>query len=87
MEKTLIIDNIEENYLKTSPNNGIRVKSWFDEMDDKVLENLSPFLRQIVTKKVADVRVLVKNFKVQIEEALDKGMIVPEFSPLDLIDL
>jgi TFIIF-interacting CTD phosphatase-like protein len=45
MKKMIIIDNIEENYIETSPFNGIKVSSWFDEMDDRVLENLGMFLK------------------------------------------
>lgn len=56
-------------------------------MDDKVLENLSPFLKSIVRKQVEDVRILIKNFRLHIEEALEKGKVVPDFSTLDLIDL
>mmetsp|Transcript_36821 Transcript_36821/g.35534 ORF Transcript_36821/g.35534 Transcript_36821/m.35534 type:complete len:145 (-) Transcript_36821:32-466(-) len=87
LEKTIIIDNIEENYKRTSPNNGIRVKSWFDEMDDKVLENLTPFLKNIVERGVPDVRILLKNFKLQLQEALDANKAVPHFSKFDLVDV
>jgi len=45
MEKTIIVDNLEENYKETSYYNGLKVRTWIDDMDDKVLEILSPFLK------------------------------------------
>jgi hypothetical protein len=56
-------------------------------MDERVLENLTPFLKQIVLKRVEDVRTLFKNFREKVEVALDDGKQVPSFSSLDLIDL
>lgn len=34
LEKTIIIDNLAENFIKTTPCNGIWVESWYDDMDD-----------------------------------------------------
>jgi hypothetical protein len=48
--------------MHTTPNNGIWVESWYDDMDDIVLELLTPFLRSIVTSGlVPDVRNLLTN--------------------------
>lgn len=85
MSKTIIVDNLEENFRDTSYFNGLKVKTWIDEMDDRVLELLGPFLRSIVSRKVKDVRVLFKNFKHIVEGALTDGCQIPEFSQLDLI--
>jgi CTD small phosphatase-like protein 2 len=87
LNKTLIVDNIDDNYNHTTPDNGIKVPSWFDEVNDRVLEILGPFLISIVTKNVDDVRILLKNFKPKLEKCLEEGRDVPEFTPLDLIDL
>ena len=48
LEKTIIIDNLAENFAHTTPDNGIWVESWYDDMEDTVLELLIPFLRDIV---------------------------------------
>jgi TFIIF-interacting CTD phosphatase-like protein len=56
LEKTIIIDNLAENFNHTTPENGIWVESWYDDMEDTVLELLLPFLKEIVTGKVPDVR-------------------------------
>lgn len=48
LSKTIIIDNLAENFNQTTPDNGIWVESWYDDMDDKVLGLLIPFLIDIV---------------------------------------
>ncbi|TNV73858.1 hypothetical protein FGO68_gene15839 [Halteria grandinella] len=62
LERTIIIDNLEENFMHTTPTNGIWVESWYDDMDDNVLELLTPFLKRIVqSNMVQDVRQLLTN--------------------------
>eukprot|EP00347_Sterkiella_histriomuscorum_P024267 403331725 len=87
MSKIIIVDNLEENFKDTSYFNGLKVKTWIDEMDDKVLELLGPFLKQIVQRNVEDVRILFKNFKHIVENSLTEGTTIPQFSQLDLIQL
>ena len=48
LKKTIIIDNIAENFLYTQPYNGIKIVSWYDDLDDTELDTLLPFLKQIV---------------------------------------
>ena len=57
LRKTIIIDNLKENFENTTPQNGIWVESWFDDLEDNVLTLLIPFLEQIVVQEVPDVRV------------------------------
>jgi hypothetical protein len=45
MSKIIIVDNIEDNFKETSYYNGLQVRTWIDEMDDRVFELLSPFLK------------------------------------------
>ena len=45
MNKTIIIDNIEDNYKAVSYYNGLKVETWIDDMQDRVLEILAPFLK------------------------------------------
>lgn len=59
LERTIIIDNLAENFIHTTPENGIWVESWYDDMDDTVMEQLIPFLKEIVTSRVEDVRKLL----------------------------
>ena len=44
LETTIIVDNLAENFLATTPNNGIWVESWYDDMEDNVLPLLQKFL-------------------------------------------
>ena len=62
LNKTIIVDNITENFL-LQPDNGISIKSWFDDPDDTALLDLAPLLRQIVEQKVPDVRLALKESK------------------------
>ena len=66
LSKTIIIDNLAENFNFTTPQNGIWVESWYDDMDDRVLGILSPFLKEIVIEQI-DVRtVLTEDIKVEV---------------------
>ena len=78
MSKTIIIDNLAENFNFTTPLNGIWVESWYDDMDDNVLNLLIPFLKEIVIEK-ADVRTLLtERLKEQvIYKSLDEGKSIP----------
>lgn len=60
LRKTLIIDNIAENFLYTQPFNGIPIISWYDDLDDKELDKLLPFLKEIVIRGETDVREVIK---------------------------
>lgn len=44
LNKTLIIDNVAENFSQ-QPDNGIFIKSWFDDMSDTALPELAPLLK------------------------------------------
>ena len=40
----IIVDNVAENF-QLQPDNGIFIKSWFDDMSDKALNELAPLLK------------------------------------------
>lgn len=79
LERTIIIDNLAENFIHTTPENGIWVESWYDDMDDNVMELLTPFLREIVTNRVEDVRKLLtkSNKEDIIYRCLEEGKDIP----------
>ena len=56
LKRTIIVDNLAENFQATTPNNGIWVESWYDDMQDTVLPRLGKFLQQLVEESVPDVR-------------------------------
>ena len=47
MRKIIIIDNIAENF-QNQPENGIFIKSFFDDMEDNTLSELMPLLKGII---------------------------------------
>lgn len=59
LDKTIIIDNLYESFLN-QPDNGILVKSWYDDMEDTELLTLLPFLKGLVEDKVPDIREVLK---------------------------
>eukprot|EP00343_Euplotes_focardii_P001054 CAMPEP_0205799756 /NCGR_PEP_ID=MMETSP0205-20121125/1165_1 /ASSEMBLY_ACC=CAM_ASM_000278 /TAXON_ID=36767 /ORGANISM="Euplotes focardii, Strain TN1" /LENGTH=108 /DNA_ID=CAMNT_0053061663 /DNA_START=419 /DNA_END=742 /DNA_ORIENTATION=+ len=50
IEKTIIVDNLAENF-ENQPRNGIEINSWYDNMDDVTLSDLGLLLEEIVLKK------------------------------------
>lgn len=44
INKTIIVDNVAENF-SLQPENGILIKSWFDDFKDTALIELSPILQ------------------------------------------
>ncbi|KAL4466844.1 hypothetical protein ABPG74_010441 [Tetrahymena malaccensis] len=79
ISKTIIIDNLPENFSR-QPENGIFIQSWFGEKDDKALFDLSPLLKQIVEKESPDVRIALRKFSDQIEENMRNGIQYPHLN-------
>lgn len=50
LTKTIIVDNVAENFQK-QPENGILIKSWYDDPNDDALYELGPLLKLIISKK------------------------------------
>ena len=50
LNKTIIVDNVAENFQK-QPENGILIKSWYDDPNDDALYELGPLLKMIARKK------------------------------------
>ena len=55
LTKTIIIDNIAENF-QFQPDNGIFIKSWFEDEEDTALFELTPLLIAIASSGLPDVR-------------------------------
>ncbi len=54
IRRMIIIDNIPSNF-QNQPENGIFLKSWFEDTECNELMNVAPFLKQIVERE-EDVR-------------------------------
>ena len=63
MSKTIIIDNIGENFLYTNPDNGLEIVSWYDDLDDKELDKYIPFLCEMAIRREPDVREVIKRYR------------------------
>lgn len=62
LNRTIIIDNIKENF-ERQPANGIEIKTWTKDPHDKELDNLMIFLKGVVEAQVKDVKPLINLFK------------------------
>ena len=62
LDKTIIVDNIADNFL-LQKDNGIFIKSWYDDPYDTELRDLVPLLKQIVMLGVEDVRTCLKDYR------------------------
>ena len=58
LNRTIIVDNIAENYL-LQPENGVCIKSWYDDPNDDELMSFVPALKMLADPRIADVRPLI----------------------------
>ena len=79
MARVIIVDNVAENF-QNQPDNGIFIRSWFDDMTDTALDELGPLLKEIVRKQCPDVRIALRRFRDQMIEQLEKGITNPIMS-------
>ena len=69
LSKTIIVDNIHENFERQDAN-GIEIKTWIGDPQDRELDVIAGFLRGMVEAGVKDVRPIVKMFREQYEAGL-----------------
>ena len=62
LTKTIIIDNISDNFV-SQPDNGIFISTWYDDMKDRFLEEETPLLINIVEKQCADVKRALRQYR------------------------
>mmetsp|Transcript_28821 Transcript_28821/g.28531 ORF Transcript_28821/g.28531 Transcript_28821/m.28531 type:complete len:358 (-) Transcript_28821:7-1080(-) len=79
LSKTIIVDNVAENF-QLQPDNGIFIKSWFDDKNDTALQELAPLLKEIVEKECDDVRDALRQFRDQMMEQIARGVKNPKLS-------
>ena len=79
LSKVIIVDNVAENF-QLQPDNGIFIKSWFEDPKDTALTELAPLLKEIVVKKCDDVRAALRKFRDQMIEQISKGITNPKLS-------
>ena len=62
VKRMIIVDNLKENY-SWQKQNGIHIRSWYDDPHDTQLHQLVPLLKSIVTDGYDDVRDALTNFR------------------------
>lgn len=62
LRKTIIIDNISDNFI-LQPDNGIFISTWYDDMNDNFLKEITPLLIELVEKRVDDVRIGMRTYR------------------------
>ena len=55
LSKTLIVDNFQENFY-LQKENGIHIRGWYGDTQDKILENLEGLLMNVISRHPYDVR-------------------------------
>ena len=76
INKTIIIDNISDNFI-LQPDNGIFISTWYDDMRDRFLDEITPLLREIVEKRVPDVRRALRTYRDQVLRQVSNGAANP----------
>ena len=76
LKRTIIIDNIPENFERQRAN-GIYIKSWYNDSKDVALRDLIPVLKGIGQSKCDDVRDYLKKYRTQLIEKIKKGSLNP----------
>ena len=82
LEKTIIVDNIAENFDKQKEN-GIFIKSFYNDLNDSILGNLIPILQMIEETQPTDVRQFLRTYKESLIESINRGSLLPISEKLD----
>ena len=83
LNKTLIIDNLDDNF-KLQPDNGIQIGTWTDDMKDTQLKDLSLILNQKIEKKPDDIRIIIKKLNEEINKNGKNKMNINPFQEIDV---
>lgn len=75
LSKTLIVDNVPENFIKQKEN-GIFIKSWYDDKNDTCLLDLIPILKELVVNNVDDVRFYLSQYRKKMIDHIKKGCLI-----------
>lgn len=79
MSKIIILDNVTDNF-RLHPENGLTMKSWFEDVNDICLFEIMPLLKEMVIKEVPDVRLALRNYRDQVLRQIIKGIPNPHLN-------
>ena len=68
LRKTIIIDNLKENFDRTTPDNGIHIANFEGCFDDTELTKFKRFLTKLVANEESDVRNVLFDYRDRYEE-------------------
>ena len=83
LSKTIIIDNLRENF-KLQNNNGIFIKTWTSDVNDTQFKDIKKILKDIVNYQVNDVRIVIEKINEHIR--LSRNLINP-YNDVDVAKL
>ena len=63
LRKTIIIDNLKENFERTTPDNGMHIKNFEGCFADEELPKYEKFLRNLASNEVDDVRDVIYEYR------------------------
>lgn len=66
LDKVVIIDNMPDSFM-LQPDNGIHIKTWYDDSEDRALLNLIQLLEQLQSSR-KDVPTILKQYRKQIPQ-------------------
>jgi Dullard-like phosphatase family protein len=78
LARVIIVDNVADNF-KLQSANGIFMKSWFEDMEDKCLSETAELLKDIAACRISDVRIALRNYRDQVLRQMIKGVSNPSF--------
>jgi Dullard-like phosphatase family protein len=83
LDRTLIIDNVQENFM-LQPHNGIFILSWYDDPKDTALFALTPLLDELITTK-SKVHEILEKYKndIPLWAGFDSYDVHGDFSEFD----
>lgn len=73
LSRWIIVDNVADNFA-LQPENGIFIKTWYDDMEDTWLYDLIPLLKGLVVNKVKDVRKSLRSYRDQVLRHIAAGI-------------
>jgi len=76
LDRTIIIDNVQENFM-LQPDNGIFIAPWYEDPTDSVLKTLTPLLEEMVTTR-STVPDILQRYKDRIHQLAGHEIIDPQ---------
>jgi TFIIF-interacting CTD phosphatase-like protein len=61
LEKTIIVDNLRENF-RWQPANGIEITTWYCDENDQELTRIDAFLKKLAKRQCKDVRIALEEY-------------------------